>query len=196
MTNLQLEKITPTDYEVHPLIRDRWSSRSFSDQTISGETVLQLLEAMRWAPSSMNEQPWKVIAAAKGTATYTRLESTLMPGNKSWAAKAPLLILAMARTTFEANGSINRSAQYDLGLAVGNLSLQATSLGLAVHQMGGFDKQLAKALLQIDEHTIPVVLIAVGYRDSPELLPPPLNERETAPRRRKKVAEFAELRLV
>ena len=196
MTNLQLEKITPTDYEVHPLIRDRWSSRSFSDQTISGETVLQLLEAMRWAPSSMNEQPWKVIAAAKGTATYTQLESTLMPGNKSWAAKAPLLILAMARTTFKANGSINRSAQYDLGLAVGNLSLQATSLGLAVHQMGEFDKQLAKALLQIDEHTIPVVLRAVGYRDSPELLPPPLNERETAPRRRKKVAEFAELSLV
>lgn len=194
MASTSFEKETPTQYTIHPLLRSRWSSRSFSSRPVDPATINSLLEAMRWAPSSMNEQPWEVIAAEKGTATYQLLSESLMPGNKTWAADAPLLMLAIARTAF-ANGATNHSAVYDLGLAVGNLSVEATHRDLALHQMGGFDRNAVAAGLSLGDDRRPVVVIAVGYRDHYEKLPEQLQQRELAPRKRKPVADFARIEL-
>ncbi len=191
MTVVAVEKHTPTDHSIHPLISSRWSTRAFSSQKVSEASLRRLLEAMRWAPSAMNEQPWEVFAASEGSETYHKLANALYPNNKLWAAKAPLLMLVNARTTFAANGAHNGSALYDLGLAVGNLSIEATHLGLSMHQMGGFDKSVVKESLGLTGDRIPVVVIAIGYGNTPEALPDVLKERELAPRRRKSIYEFA-----
>lgn len=195
MISTSSEKITPVDFDIHPLIKDRWSPRSFSTSRVSISTVKRLLEAMRWAPSSMNEQPWEVLVAEKGTSMHDQLAATLSPGNVSWAPNAPLLIVVMARTTF-ANGATNHSAYYDLGLAVGNLTVEATHQGLSLHQMGGFNRAAVKALINQPENIQPVVIIALGYRDQADRLPEDLQKRELAPRKRKAIEEFARIEMV
>lgn len=195
MISTASEKETPVDFDIHPLIKDRWSSRSFSKTKVSISTVKKLLEAMRWAPSSMNEQPWEVLVTEKGTEMHERLASTLAAGNASWAPNAPLLMVVMAKTTFS-NGATNHSAYYDVGLAAGNLSIEATHHGLSLHQMGGFDRPAAKALLGLPENIQPVVIVAIGYRDKVEKLPEDLQKRELAPRKRKSIDEFARIEMV
>jgi nitroreductase len=68
--------------------------------------------------------------------------------------------------------------------------VQASALGLAVHQMGGFDAEKARQLLSIPEGFEPVVVFAVGYPDQPATLPEHLQKREVAPRSRKLLQDF------
>ena len=137
-------------------ILERRSGRAFSDRSIESEKIQSLFEAARWAPSSSNEQPWTYIYATKGQPElWGRLFDALVEGNRIWAEKAPLLILSMVRKNFIWNDKPNGSASYDLGAANALLSLQATHLGLNVHQMGGFDRERARVNLNVpDSHVV------------------------------------------
>ena len=166
-------------------INNRKSLRAYSTKPLTKETIQSLFEAARWSPSSSNEQPWVYLyATADQNELYQKIASTLVEANHVWAKRAPLLVLALVRTTFIRNGKPNVSAKYDLGAANAFLSLQATKLGLNVHQMGGFEKDKAIANLNIPSTHEPVVVLAIGYPDSPEILPENLKERELAPRER------------
>ena len=95
-----------------------------------------MIEAARWAPSCFNAQPWRfVVAVRQDEEAFERMVSCLVPGNQQWAKKAGLLAFAVAREAFEHNGKPNRHAWHDVGLAVAQLTMQATHEGLAVHQM-------------------------------------------------------------
>jgi nitroreductase len=186
-----MDNQSETQIPIHELIRRRWSSRAFSEQPIENDTLLSVLEAARWAPSSRNEQPWAFLVATKDNSElYEALAGVLMDSNRAWAANAPVLILTMGHTRLEKDGQPNRHALHDLGQATANLILQATSLGLATHQMGGFHANAARERFAIPEGWEPVSVIALGYPGNAELLPEPLRERETAQRRRKPLKEF------
>jgi nitroreductase len=186
-----MEKPADTGHRVHSLIRDRWSPRSFADVPVLPGTVRQLLEAARWAPSCMNEQPWSFIVATREEPdAYERMFSCLVPGNQTWAHAAPLLLIAVARTTFARNGKPNPHAWHDVGLAMGNLTVQATSLGLAVHQMAGIDRDKIREVYGIPDGFEPVSAAAIGYPGKPDALPDDLAERERSPRSRKPQEEF------
>jgi nitroreductase len=132
------------------------------------EELRSLLEAARWAASSYNQQPWHFIVATKeDPRVYERLLGCIVPANALWAGKAPVLMLTVAKLTYDANGAPNRHALHDVGQATANLSLQATALGLAVHQMGGFDMERAREEFSIPEGYEPVAAIAVGYPGDP-----------------------------
>lgn len=155
------------------------------------DTVLTLLEAARLAPSSFNEQPWRfLIFDGSDGAALERARSCLAAGN-AWAKRAPLLLLSVAADRWRKDGSANRHAQHDVGLASENLALQATSLGLTVHFMAGFDADRARELFSIPEGFTPMAMIAVGYPGSVEDLPEAHRERELAPRQRRAVSEIA-----
>ena len=115
----------------------------------------------------------------------------LMPGNRTWAAAAPVLMISVAKLQFERNGKPNRHAYHDVGLAISQLTLQATANDLFVHQMAGFDVALARTTYAIPTIWDPVAALAVGYSGDPESLPEDLRARETAPRVRKPQQEFA-----
>ena len=122
---------------IHKLIKNRRSPVHFSDRPVEEEKLELLFEAARWAPSSHNQQPWRFILAKKDDKDYfNRLFDCLSPGNQLWAATVPVLILSIAETTSSYNKKMNKYAFHDVGLAVSNLILQATSMGLYVHQMG------------------------------------------------------------
>ncbi|OKL39679.1 nitroreductase family protein [Pontibacter flavimaris] len=181
------EKSTAT----HTLIESRWSPRAFSNEPVSGEQMEALFEAARWAPSAMNEQPWRFIYATReDEAAFEKLGSILLEGN-SWARQAGALFVSIAKTGYDYDGSPNKHAWHDVGLATGNLLLQATGMGLHAHMMGGFDAAKAKQALGIPEGFEAVAMGAVGYVGDPESLPEPLRTRELAPRQRKPLNELA-----
>ena len=186
-----MRKPAPTEHEVHPLIRDRWSPRTFSDQPVEAHTLLSLLEAARWAPSSYNEQPWSFILATKDQVEgFERLTSCLTPGNQSWAQHAAALIVSVAKLTFERNRKTNRHAYHDIGLAAAQLTLQATALGLSVHQMAGIDVEKIRTAYSIPAGYDPVTGIAVGYPSDADALSEETRAREFAPRQRKSLEAF------
>jgi len=150
---------------VHELIARRWSPVAFREEPVEPEKLCSLLEAARWAPSSYNEQPWRFLAAARhdDPESHRRLVECLMDVNRRWAARAPVLILTIAKTRFShAPQRENRHAFHDVGLATAQLTLQATALGLYVHQMAGFSPQKARerfAALDIPNPTPLFVLL-------------------------------------
>ena len=186
-----MEKPAETQYPIHELLRRRWSPRAFSDRRVDPAIMRSLLEAARWAPSSYNEQPWSFIVATKDdTAEFSRLLSCLVEGNIQWAQHAPVLMVSVARLSFEDDGKPNRHAFHDVGLAVANLIVQATALGLVVHQMAGILPDKIRKLYGIPEGYEAVAGIALGYPGDPQSLPEGLRKRELAPRERKPLTEF------
>lgn len=180
-----MQKSNHIEFPVADLIGQRRSRRAYSSQPISTEKIHSLFEAARWAPSSMNEQPWAYLYATKDQPElYSILSGLLNESNHVWAKEAPLLILSMARKTHIRNGAVNVSAKYDVGAANALLSMQATQLGLNVHQMGGYDRNNAIELLNIPETHEPIVIMAIGYPGDAENLPENLKQREVAPRER------------
>jgi nitroreductase len=141
----------------------------------------------------MNEQPWRFIVADRhdDPEGHARIGSTLVPFNAAWALRAPVLMIAIAKTAFTHNGAPNRHALYDTGQAVALLTVQATALSLAVHQMAGFDPDRARLLLGIPEGYEPVAALALGYPGDAGELSPELRARETAPRQRQPTSEWA-----
>ena len=149
---------------IHELLQQRFSPRAFEDRSVPRETIHSLLEAARWAASSFNEQPWRFIVATKDDpADFEKLLGCLVPGNQDWAKTAPVLMLSATRLTFTRNDKPNRHAYHDVGLAVSQLIVQATTLGLYVHQMAGFDVDRARQSFGIPEGFDPVAAIAIGY---------------------------------
>lgn len=178
----------------HPLaetLRTRWSPRSFKDEPVAPETLRTLLEAARWAPSCFNEQPWHFIVATRDDpGEYARLLDCLMPKNQEWAHTAPVLMLSVARLDFAQGGKPNRHALHDVGQAVAQLTVQARSMGLFVHQMAGFSRKKARETYAIPDNHEPVAAIALGALGNPEALPGDFREMETAPRQRRPLADF------
>ncbi|QCK14227.1 nitroreductase family protein [Mangrovivirga cuniculi] len=183
------EKIADTTYPVLDVIKNRWSTRSFKDLSISDETLTNLFEAASWAASSRNEQPWEYIYAHKGTEGFNKLADCLMEGNR-WAKDAPVLILSIAKKTFSRNNKPNAHYFHDTGAANTTMLLQAVNMGILGHMMAGFDKDKTIENLGIDENHEPVCFIALGYPDEPDNLEDPFKEREQGSRSRKSVNEF------
>ena len=186
-----MQKPALVEFSIHDLIRQRWSPRAFADKRVAPEVLCSLFEAARWAPSSNNEQPWSYIVAMKDDLeNFSKVLSVLVEFNAGWAKSAAVLMLAVARLTFQKNDTPNRNAFYDTGAATALLTLEATSRGLFVHQMAGFDHAKAKLVFEIPADCEPVAAMAVGYPGDPESLPQKLRDREVAPRSRKPLSEF------
>src|SRR5438105_2828787 len=121
-------------------------------------------EAARWAASCTNQQPWYFIVATKEEkAEYARLLSCLRENNQLWASQAPVLMVSVAKLTFDMNGQPNRYAFHDVGLAAANLIVQATALDLFVHQMAGFYPDKVRELYGVPDDFEQVAGIVLGY---------------------------------
>lgn len=176
----------PAEHALHEIIAERWSPRAFAPTPVSEAQLKQLLEAARWAPSCFNAQPWQyIVGLGPDSSTHEAIVACLVEANRVWAAKAPLLMISVAQLTFSHNGKPNRFAAHDVGLASATLALQATAMGLVVHQMGGFDAAAASQRFGLGEAHEAMAAIAIGYPGDPAELPEALRERELQPRTRK-----------
>jgi nitroreductase len=179
------------DHPIQDLLAARWSPYAFSDRPVAAKDLCSLFEAARWAPSSYNEQPWSYVVATKDAPQeFERLLSCLVEGNQAWARAAPVLALGIVTLRFRSNGENNRAARHDLGLAAGNLCVEATARGLAVHQMIGILPERARELYGIPDGSEALTGIAIGYAAEPDALPERLRARDTAPRTRRALDSF------
>ena len=101
-----------------------------------------------------------------------------------------MLALGVVTLRFKRNNKENRAAVHDLGLAAGNLVVEATARGLFVHQMIGILPDKARELYQIPADSEAWTALAIGYRKEPDGLPAALKERELAPRQRRPLSQF------
>jgi nitroreductase len=185
-----MHKPAPTEIPIHELIRERWSPRAFSDKSVPPEVLRSLFEAARWAPSSNNEQPWVYLTATKeDVENFAKIVGVLVEFNADWAKHAPVLALSVSHLMMR-DGKPNRVALHDVGSASAQLTFEANSRGLFVHQMAGFHVEKAREAFAIPSDWEPVAAMAIGYPGSPDALPQKLRERELAPRTRKPLEEF------
>jgi nitroreductase len=156
--------VPKTDHPVLPVIAERWSPYAFEPRAIEREKLLSCLEAARWAPSSYNEQPWTFLLAERTDAdAFGRLLGCLVDANQAWAKNAGALLITVVTKLFSKNGKPNRAAEHDIGLASGNMVLQATALGLQGHQMIGIEPAKVRATYGVPEDHEPLTAIALGY---------------------------------
>ena len=185
-------KLAKADRPVLAVIAERWSPYAFDPRPVEREKLLTYLEAARWAPSSYNEQPWTFILVERtDAAAFAQALDCLVEGNRGWAKNAGALLLTIVSKSFKLNGKPNRAAEHDIGLAAGNLVLQATASGLQAHQMIGIEPAKIRAIYKIPDTHEPLTAIAIGY---PAAVQPgstdPLAQRDLAPRTRKSLSEI------
>lgn len=185
-----MEKSADNKYSLNELIKKRWSPVAFSDKPIDKEKLYSLLEAARWSASCFNEQPWRFIVGQENDEVYEKIKASLVEKNREWAKDAPILIANVAKKNFTHNEKNNRWASYDLGQAVAVLSIQATELGLYVHQMGGFDENFIKESFKLSEDYEVLSIMAIGYYGNVEELSDDLKKREMSDRKRKEISEL------
>jgi nitroreductase len=174
-----------SDSEIHELLESRWSPRAFSDEKLEEADVMRIIEAARWSPSAANEQPWRFIYALREDAEkFGKIVECLDAGNKVWAKDASLLIVTVVKTNFDYKNRLNKWAYHDLGLAVGSMMVQITSMGLYAHNMGGVNTAMIKDKFGVKEGYEPLTAIAVGHLGDRAKLSDELRQREESLRDR------------
>jgi nitroreductase len=189
-----MKKKADTTSVIHDLLADRWSPRAFNPEYLLNEDQIHsLLEAARWAPSCRGEQPWYFVLFNKSNATaFSQALNCLSVSNQDWAMDASLLIVACANRYYKKDNSENFYAHYDVGAAAENICLQSTALGLAAHQMGGFDKAKVATLVNAPKNYDILSVIAIGLPEKESKIRPDLLERECAERNRLQLDQIFE----
>ena len=111
------------------------------------EQLAALLEAARWAPSCNGDEPWRYLVwdRARDPEGWQKAFDCLSENNRKWVKNVPVLMLSCAGSIFAHNGKPNRYGPHDTGAASMSHRAAGGALGLAVHQMGGFDAAKARA---------------------------------------------------
>jgi nitroreductase len=186
------DRLAHTSVPIHELLAKRWSPRAFDAQRgVSSAQLHSLFEAARWAPSCNGDEPYRYLVWRRDRDPdgWQKAFDCLSENNRKWVKNVPVLMLSCAGSIFGHSGKPNRFGPHDTGAASVCLTLQAVALGLAAHQMGGFDSAKARAAFSIPEEYTPMAMIAVGYQASPDVLDEETKAKELRPRSRKPVAE-------
>jgi nitroreductase len=149
------------------IITKRKSIRDFNSTVLDEEVITTLFEAARRAPSAFNEQPWRFILADRSNKEdFDSMLDVLFEKNREWAKNASLLVIVLSKKILSKNNQLNKHYMYDTASAVANLTFQANSLDLYVHQMGGFDKLKTIEKYLVPDEYEPVVVLAVGRKET------------------------------
>ena len=183
-----MDRKAETSVAIDDLLARRWSPRAFdSTRPVGREQLAALLEAARWAPSCNGDEPWRYLVwdRSRHPDAWKKAFDCLSENNRKWCGNVPVLMLSCAGSIFGHSGKPNRYAQHDTGMADLSIALQAVTLGLVAHQMGGYDAQKARDAFAIPEEYTPMAMIAVGYQASPDVLDEETKAKELKPRSRK-----------
>lgn len=116
----------------------------------------------------------------------------LTDGNKKWAQSAQVLMVSVMKKNFDYKNLPNGKALHDVGAANISLAIQAAEMGLQAHQMGGFEKEKAAELLQLDKENFePVTMIAIGFPANEQNFSDDDEKRWKQHSTRKELYEFA-----
>jgi nitroreductase len=86
-----------TSHAIDSIFVDRWSPRAMSGAAIPLPELMLLFEVARWAPSSMNHQPWRMLYALRDTPHWPLFLGLLHEGNRRWAQQGGALVLFISK---------------------------------------------------------------------------------------------------
>jgi nitroreductase len=180
------------EHAILPVLTERRSPRAYTDKPVPTEVLHQIFTAASSAASCFGEQPWRYLAASKAEQpeAFEKILNAIAPFNQAWAKNAPVLVVGLAKLTFSHDGNPNGWAKYDVGQGTATLAIEATELGLQIHQMAGFSPDAVRAAFNVPADFEAVVAFTLGYPGPASSLPDPLREREEAPRSRKPLGEI------
>lgn len=174
---------------LNEIIEKRKSIRNFSDEKVPDEKINAIVNAAITAPSSYNEQPWRLILALKEEPLFNIVLASLSEWNQQWAKNASFLAIALAKKYYTHNQKPNIHAWYDLGQFIAYFTLKATEMGLFVHQIGGFSDQYLRENLKIDDQFDIVSIVALGYKSDTPKIEESIFKLDKQPRTRKSMDE-------
>jgi len=170
-------------HPVNPLFLDRWSARAMTGAGLSEAELLALFEAARWAPSSMNFQPWRFLYARRDSDFWPAFLGLLVPSNRLWAERAGALVVIISRLQFDDQRPCVTHS-FDSGAAWQNLALQATLSDIVAHAVQGFDYEAARRVLRVPAHYAVEAMVVLGKPGATAELPEHLRVREQPNERR------------
>lgn len=149
--------------DVFEAIKGRRSIRKYTQEQLSGEQVMQILEAGRWAPSRGNSQAWKFIVV-KNAQMLKDLGEAIPTGK--FLAEAPLGIAVVI------DPRASKHPQQEGAAAIQNMLLAAHALGLGACWISihGTDcEEKVRQLLQIPDEELLLSVVSIGHpAESPE----------------------------
>jgi len=152
------------------LVYQRRSIRSYLEKPVEKEKIIQCIEAARVAPSAENVEPWRfvILNDEEVKKNFCKQAFSGIYSFSKWAAKAPIIIVVLAKLDILANriGKQIQGTNYyliDIGIAGEHLVLQARELGLGTCWIGWFNAKKAKKFLKIPGNYKVVCLISMGY---------------------------------
>ena len=167
--------MTQADEHISPeallaLLKGRRSIRRYKPDSVPDEMVEQLLEAGRWAPSASNRQPWTfIVVRDEAVRRQVAQHAAYYFVRRVHVEEAPLLIVLCG----DVRSRVYRQFLHeDIGLAGGQMMLQAKALGLGTCWIGGLDRKAIAGILKLPDYLEIVGLLTVGFpAEDPE--PPP-----------------------
>lgn len=175
--------------DIHPVLRQRRSGVAFSDKALEADKLTAMLEAFRWAPSSRNAQPWRIVVVRTPEA-HQKFNEGLSANNQKWATEAPVKMIILGNPEEQPDRNGQNRWLLDVGLALENLMLQGCELGLTVHAMAGWDEAIILKNFKVPPPFRVAALFAVGYPGNVADLSQEMQQKAKQPPVRKALEEI------
>lgn len=161
------------------LAKNRYSSRSYLDKKVEQEKTNNILEAAKLTPTAVNKFPIKLVVVESKTGLEKIKKCTKFDFN------APLCIICgYSKSEAWTRKSDNKNyGVVDASLAMMQMMLEATNVGLATCFIGVFDEIKVKQEFNIKDDIEVVGLLMIGY---------PLDEPSLMHFTRKNICDFVE----
>ena len=152
-------------------IKLRRSVRAYASRGIPDDIMQRMRDALRWAPSACNIQPWRFILV---TDEQLRRNVAHAACEQMWMADAPATVVGCGspRAAYGRMGGARTSVDIDVAIALDHLTLAAVAEGLGTCWIGAFDEGQVKKLLAIPDDVRVVAMTPLGYPASPGLIHP------------------------
>ncbi|MHA2379315.1 MAG: nitroreductase family protein [Candidatus Thorarchaeota archaeon] len=162
--------------DILSLIKKRRHIHHFESNPVSESTIRSLLEAVRWAPSAGNLQPWEIVVIRSDSQKAKLVEAA---GGKQYMRTAPVILVFCADLNRTAKRYGERgTALYviqDTAAAIQNVLLAAKGLGLGSGWVGAFNEDSMAEVLGLPSNVRPLAIILIG---KPAENPVPPTRRE------------------
>ena len=150
--------------DVFTAIKKRRSIRAYSKEKITKEELEKLIDAMRWAPSAGNIQPWKFIIVSN---TEIKHKLSIAALDQMFIEEAPIVVVVCANEKDSEGGYGSRGKTLyclqDTAAAIQNLLLAAYALGLGTCWIGAFNEEEVRRILNVPIGVRPVAIVPVGH---------------------------------
>lgn len=148
--------------DVDGAIETRRARRALDRGSIDSSSIEVLIKALRLSASCFNNQPWRVLIVDEGE-SLEKVRGALSRGNV-WATKAPLIMVIAANSEDDCRLSDRRDYfLFDCGLAVGQMLLAATEMGIIAHPIAGYKAEIVREALSIPDEYVIIALVICGH---------------------------------